>query len=154
MPIPFRAAALLPALVLAQPAAAQAWKAEGEGPATRAGFAQKGRLAGLVFQCAGEGRVRLILSGDGTRYADGGSRTLVLSVDGVAQSTTVTAEPEPRGTGASRFAREDTLAAMNGLLGLLTKGREVEVSGPSGSFRLPLKGSGAAIARLRKGCGG
>lgn len=156
MPLPFRAVPLLIPLLcsLPHPAAAQVWKAEGEGGATSAGFTQKGRLAGLVFRCAGPGRVRLILSGDGTRFSDDRPRTLVLSVDGMAQSTTVTAEPEPNGTGASRFAREDRLEQANALLNLLSKGREVEVSGPSGAFRLPLKGSGAAISRLRAACAG
>ncbi|MBB3952209.1 hypothetical protein [Aureimonas jatrophae] len=133
---------------------AQVWKAEGQGAATSAGFSQKGRLAGLVFRCTQPGRVRLLLSGDGTRFSDERPRTLVLSVDGLAERTTVTAEAEPNGKGASRFAREDTLAQADALLTLLSKGREVEVSGPSGMFRLPLKGSGAAIARLRAGCGG
>jgi len=135
-------------------ARAQEWRAVGEGSGTKAGFAQRGKLAGLVFGCEEPGRVRLVLSGDGSRFLDERPRTLVLSVDGLAETTTVTAEPEPGGTGASRFARTDSLSAIEPLLGRLAKGREVEVAGPSGSFRLPLKGSGAALGRLRAGCGG
>lgn len=147
------AAILVSLLTLPGPGArAQEWRAVGEGTGVSAGFAQKGRLAGLVFRCEGAGAVRLLLSGDGSRFADERPHTLVISVDGLGEATTVRAEPEGGGSGASRFVRSATLAEVLPLLDRLAKGREVEVSGPAGSYRLPLRGSGAAINRFKAGC--
>lgn len=132
-------------------AAAQEWRSAGTGAAVRAFYTQGGRPAGIEFACEAGGSIRTLVAGNGARFGGDRERTLVLSVDGVARVALVRAEPEPNG-GGSRFVRRDPAAALGPFLDQLAKGRELEVSAPAGALRLPLRGSGKAIAALRKGC--
>ncbi|WP_062112631.1 hypothetical protein [Aureimonas sp. AU40] len=134
------------------PSAAQEWRGEAAGGPVRAGFVLKGKPAGISFECDGPGRIRTIVAGSGARYPEGQGATLVFSVDGVATILSAKAEAEPHGAG-SRFARTDAAAELKPLFERLKRGRELELSGPAGSFRLPLKGSGKALGLLGERCG-
>ncbi|WP_019995968.1 hypothetical protein [Aureimonas ureilytica] len=144
---------VLPAsTALASAALAQEWRGLGSGGPVRAAFTLKGKPAGVEFQCEAPGRVRTVVAGSGARVPDGRAATLVFSVDGVAEMLPAKAEAEPHGTG-SRFARSDALSDLKPLFDRLRRGRELELSGPAGAFRLPLKGSGKALGLLVERCG-
>lgn len=144
-------AALMLALTLAGAARAQEWRGETAGGSVRAAYTQKGRPAGVQFECEAPGRLRTIVSGTAARYPEGRPATLVFSVDGVATLLPAKAEAEPHGPG-SRFVRSDKAAEMKPLFDRLKRGKELELSSPAGSFRLPLKGSGKALALLAERC--
>lgn len=132
-------------------AAAQEWRGLASDGPVRAAFTSKGRPAGIEFQCEAPGRIRTVVAGSGARYPEKQASTLVLSVDGVATILRATAEAEPQGPG-SRFVRTDAAADLAPLFDRLKRGRELELSGPAGAFRLPLKGSGKALSLLAERC--
>lgn len=146
------AATLLLCALPARTALAQEWRGLGADGPVRAAFTLKGKPAGVEFQCEAPGRVRTVVAGSGARYPDGRAATLVFSVDGVAEMLPAKAEAEPHGPG-SRFARSDALTDLKPLFDRLRRGRELELSGPAGAFRLPLKGSGKALGLLVERCG-
>lgn len=149
LPVCFTALCALP--FASAPSSAQEWRSDGSGSAARAFYTQKGVPAGLQFECLAGNRVRTVVSGTGGRFAPGQEATLVLSVDGLARISRVTAQDEPNGPG-SRFVRTDAAADLLPLVADLKRGRVLEVSGPAGIVRLALKGSGKALSVLEGGC--
>lgn len=130
-------------------ACAQQWGADADG--ARAGYKQNGRYAGLLLECGKEGGLRILASGNGANYPADRDMTVILSVDGFARRLTVRAEPEPAG-GGSRFAATEPAGEAADLVAALRKGKVLEVSSPAGTIRLPLAGSGKALAALTQAC--
>ncbi|WP_294645101.1 hypothetical protein [uncultured Aureimonas sp.] len=135
------------------PALSQEWRASGRGEGARAYFTLKGRPAGAEIACLSGGRLGVTAAGNGARFPADRPVTLVLSVDGMAYAGEARVEPEGAG-GGSRFVRTVEGKDAASLLAALKRGKSLEVSGPAGHVRLPLTGSGRAIAALAPACAG
>lgn len=133
------------------PALSQEWRASGRGEGARAYFTLKGRPAGAEIACLPGGRLGVTAAGNGARFPADRPVTLVLSVDGMAYAGEARVETEGAG-GGSRFVRTVEGKDAASLLAALKRGRSLEVSSPAGHVRLPLAGSGRAIAALAPAC--
>ena len=132
-------------------ASAQDWSARGEGASIEAGSLIDGAFAGLLFRCAGEGRIETVLTHNGAVFDRAQTHTIVLSVDGVATMLPARALAGSR-PGDDDFVHVGPAAETAPLLDALSRGSALEVSGPSGRYRLGLDGSSKAIAAFRAGC--
>lgn len=130
-------------------AQAQGWRAEGEGSGIVAGTVVEGALAGLRLSCA-DGGIEIRLTHNGAAFERGREHTVIVTVDGVPH---ILAMQATSGTAGDDFLTAQGWNAAEPLLSALARGREVEVSGPSGRYRLPLSGSARSILALREGCG-
>ena len=146
-------AVALPLLIAGSPALAQGWTsmAAADG-VTQAGTLVDDALAGLRFECAAGGPVRTIVSHNGVRFDRARAHTVVLSVDGLATVLTMTARDSAR-PGDDDLGRDDPGAAVRPLIDALASGSDLEVSAPSGRYRLSLSGSSRALSALRAACG-
>ncbi|WP_279482696.1 hypothetical protein [Aureimonas sp. SK2] len=146
-----RIAVLTAVLLAAGGAAAQEWRSAGTGEGARAFFAKGGRPAGVEIACLSGGRLDVTAAGNGARFPRDRVVTLVLSIDGAAFVGPARVEDEATG-GGSRFVRPVAADEAGALLAALRKGRSLEVSSPAGFMRLPLTGSGRALAALGPAC--
>ena len=128
-------------------------------PAEAAGWRFDGRQGALSFdegdfrpslRCVGSRRIAILVPGNGARFDPERSYTVSLSVDGLAF---ILSTAPAFGSGArTDFMAVAPMTAIEPLLAALAKGREVEVAGPTGRWRLPLSGSAAGVSRLRQAC--
>lgn len=140
-----RSIGLALAVVLAYPAplAAQSWTSSG----SAAGLSVDGGYNGLSFACTGAGRAQVVFSGFGQRLQPNASYTVALSVDGVASLYQASAN-----AGGTALLVDQPIDSLKPVIEQLRKGRAAEVSGPAGRYDVPLKGSGAALARFLDAC--
>ena len=130
-------------------AAAQGWAARPGAPV--AGSLVDGVFAGLRVECAGSGRLRIVVSHNGRRFDPARVHTVVLSIDGAATILEMRSASSGR-DGDDDLAYETDLAGASALLDALAAGRAVEVSGPAGRYTLGLSGSSRALEPVRAAC--
>jgi hypothetical protein len=130
-------------------AAAAGWTGE-TGPARRAGYFLSDRTPALLLRCAGGGRLAVVVAG-GTGLPRDGDYTVVIAVDDTA--FVGVARPGSADSGDAALVRTAAFDTFAPLIAALKSGAVAEVSTPRGRYRLPLRGSGKALAALDGGCG-
>ncbi len=140
------------AAVLSLPAHGEWGTREGAG-GVEAGTVIEGRLAGLLLRCGGAGGAALVLTHNGAVFDRDRDHTIVVSIDGTATLLSARAMASGR-FGDDDFVHHAAPGALEPLLSSLARGREVEISSPSGRYALALSGSSRAIAAFRQGCPG
>lgn len=118
-----------------------------------AGTMIEGQMAGLVLRCAQPQGLELALTHNGAVFDRNREHTIVVSVDGTATLLSARAVEGQR-NGDDDFVHRPARGALDPLLSSLARGRQVEISAPSGRYVLPLSGSSRAIAALRERCPG
>ena len=139
--------------LLLQPSvgAAAGWTGKGGRPAAPlAGYLLDDAAPALLFRCAGAGRMAMIVAG-GAGLPRNADYTVVVSVDDVAYVEVTRGDSALAGD--SDLVRIAPFASFQPLIAALKSGKEAEVSTPRGRYRVPLKGSGKALAILDGGCG-
>lgn len=136
----------------AAPASAEWATREGAG-GFEAGTTIEGQMAGLVLRCAEPQGMELALTHNGAVFDRNREHTIVVSVDGTATLLSAHAFPGARAADDD-FVHWPARGGLDTLLSALARGRQVEISAPSGRYTLPLSGSSRAIAAFRERCPG
>lgn len=148
---PILALLLATAGLVAWPAAGMAagWTSDA-GATRRAGYLLDDRTPALLLRCAGAGRLALVVAG-GSGLPRDADYTVVVAVDDTAFIGV--ARPGSKDPGDGALIRTAAFSTFSPLIAALKTGKVAEVSTPRGRYRLPLRGSGKALAALDGGCG-